>query len=87
MSSEGLYEIFDIVLSEKKINVTLYIFEDFVDEKNMEVVRYFVEKIPTMYEIGKSELLKIRDSSDLVKYFIELNLDELSDKLCKNFLC
>ncbi len=87
MSSEGLYENFDIVLSEKKINVTLYIFEDFVDEKNMEVVRYFVEKIPTMYGIGKSELLKIRDSSDLVKYFIELNLDELSDKLCKNFLC
>lgn len=87
MSSEGLYEIFDIVLSEKKINVTLYIFEDFVDEKNMEVVKYFVEKIPTMYGIGKSELLKIRDSSDLVKYFIELNLDELSDKLCKNFLC
>ncbi|AVK83033.1 hypothetical protein C3943_05405 [Lysinibacillus sp. B2A1] len=87
MSSEGFYENFDIVLSEKKINVTLYIFEDFVDEKNMEVVRYFVEKIPTMYGIGKSELLKIRDSSDLVKYFIELNLDELSDKLCKNFLC
>lgn len=87
MSSEGFYENFDIVLSEKKINVTLYIFEDFVDEKNMEVVRYFVEKIPTMYGIGKSELLKIRDASDLVKYFIELNLDELSDKLCKNFLC
>jgi len=45
----------------------------------------FKENIPTMYEIGKSELLKIRDSSDLVKYFIELNLDELSDKTCKIF--
>lgn len=82
---DGLCEDFEIILSEQEMGVTLIVFEDFLNDENIKIVSGFLENIPNMYQAGKTELLKVKESSELVKYFIEFHLDELSEDMLTVF--
>lgn len=84
-SKSGICEDYDINIQGRDMQVTLIVFEDFINDGNIKIVCDFIEHIPEFYQTGKTELLKIRDTNALVKYFMKFHLDELSEDMLEIF--
>ena len=84
-TEDGMCEYYDITLGGRDMNTSLMIFEDTLNDDTLKIVSDLIEHVPEMYEKGKSELMKKRDSDATVKFFIEWHLDELQEEVLEIF--
>ncbi len=84
--AEGLFEEYTITLDNKKLHITLDIFDYTVTVDNLTVIEYFLNNVPEMYQISREEIIKNKDTNEVIRFFLESELECINeDALLKIF--
>lgn len=76
-AKEGFFEEYEITLERKTLTLDLYFEEGFLNDENVNTVSGLLEHIPQMYRKGRDFIAEQKESSTLIQFFIQDQIENL----------
>lgn len=74
---DGLFKNYMIMLDGEEVFFDLYVWENLISSKNIEVIKAYINCIPLMYEKAKQTFLTAYETDPTIQYYIQFHLEEL----------